>query len=206
MEVKLLKVIFGDNVSSKEKEQKFYWDFISDSGTLILPDGITEIPDCAFKNSKDLRKITIPEGVTSIGTDAFVGCTNLTEIVLPESISSIGIDAFGDCKNLQKINIPENLQYFSGDQLIWSRKLPLLCRGNKLICYYSAAGEISLPQGITVIGSYAFYKCSDLTKIILPENLGTISFRAFTHCSKLTEINFPEKLTAIGASAFERCS
>lgn len=92
MEVKLLKVIFGDNVSSKEKDQKFYWDFISDSGTLILPDGITEIPDCAFKNCKDLRQIIIPEGVTSIGTDAFVGCTNLTEIVLPESISSIGID------------------------------------------------------------------------------------------------------------------
>lgn len=52
----------------------------------------------------------------------------------------------------------------------------------------------------------AFYKCSDLTKIILPENLESISFWAFTHCSKLTEINFPEKLTAIGASAFERCS
>ena len=59
MEVKLLKVIFGDNVSSKEKDQKFYWDFISDSGTLILPDGITEIPDCAFKNCKDLLQIII---------------------------------------------------------------------------------------------------------------------------------------------------
>ncbi|MGM9599432.1 MAG: leucine-rich repeat domain-containing protein [Faecousia sp.] len=43
--------------------------------TVILPDGLTSIGNCAFYSFTRLTKITIPSTVTSIGSSAFAGCT-----------------------------------------------------------------------------------------------------------------------------------
>lgn len=52
----------------------------------------------------------IPEGVTEIGENAFRGCTGLTAIELPDSVIEIGCYAFSGCVYLQEINFPASLK------------------------------------------------------------------------------------------------
>lgn len=66
--------------------------------------------------------------------------------------------------------------------------------------------NISLPEGLTSIGDYAFFGCSRLTSISLPESLTGIGYAAFSNCAKLTDINLPESCTSIDSLAFQYCS
>ncbi|MCR4952804.1 MAG: leucine-rich repeat domain-containing protein, partial [Treponema sp.] len=59
-------------------------DFSKDFSSLILPEGITDIGDEAFKNCTSLKSLTIPTSVESMAPDAFLGCSNLTNLKVSE--------------------------------------------------------------------------------------------------------------------------
>ena len=63
-----------------------------------------------------------------------------------------------------------------------------------------------IPEGVKRIGGYAFWKCENLTKIRLPQTLTTIGARAFLDCRSLTSIIIPDSVTEIGDGAFWGCS
>ena len=65
---------------------------------------------------------------------------------------------------------------------------------------------ITIPEGVTSIGSYAFYYCRSLTSITLPEGVTSIGSYAFSGCSSLTAITLPEGVTSIGDCAFRDCT
>lgn len=50
----------------------------------------------------------------------------------------------------------------------------------------SGITHIDIPNGVTVIGEYAFWFCSSLTSINIPDNVTTIGVDAFRGCSNLT--------------------
>ncbi len=73
--------------------------------------------------------------------------------------------------------------------------------------------SVTLPNGLTSIGSYAFSVSgvylsglTHLTNITLPATLKTIGSGAFQKCSGLTSITIPSGVTSIGDSAFSGCS
>ena len=72
---------------------------------LVIPEGVTAIPDYAFYYCDDITSISLPEGVTSIGSYAFNGCTSLTSISLPEGLTSIGSYAFSSCSALGELHL-----------------------------------------------------------------------------------------------------
>ena len=65
---------------------------------------------------------------------------------------------------------------------------------------------VSLPQGLTSIGNYAFYDCSSLASIIIPNSITSIGDYAFYTCFSLTSIAIPESVINIGEKAFASCS
>ena len=69
----------------------------------------------------------------------------------------------------------------------------------------TAFNPSSLPEGLTSIGKYAFYGCSNLALTTLPESLTNIGSLAFNLCSNLALTTLPESLTSIGANAFNLC-
>lgn len=61
--------------------------------------------------------------------------------------------------------------------------------------------SVVLPDGITEIGNYAFYRCSALESVVLPANLKTIGAQSFD-ATKLSTVNIPAGVTTINNKAF----
>ncbi len=64
---------------------------------------------------------------------------------------------------------------------------------------------ISVWEGVTSIGSYAFQANRYLDEVALPSTLTKINRNAFANCESMFMINFPTNLTTIGAYAFHNC-
>lgn len=71
-------------------------------GVGIIPTGVKEIENEAFKGCTELTSITFPKGVKKIGEEAFAECESLTSITLPAHIT-----------NIDELDIPE------GTRIIW---------------------------------------------------------------------------------------
>ena len=69
----------------------------------------------------------------------------------------------------------------------------------------SVAKEIEIEEGITSVGSRAFFGAVLAEKIEIAESVTAIGERAFAQCSSVTEIALPEALTTLGDGAFEGC-
>jgi hypothetical protein len=108
-----------------------------------------------------------------------------------------------DSTKIKEISLPGNITYiqydasYNNDSQSWEYFYPFEC--TSLI-------SITLPESLTKIGSYAFYKCSSLISIDIPEGVTSIGYEAFYGCSSLTSITLPESLTKIGSYAFSKCS
>lgn len=72
--------------------------------------------------------------------------------------------------------------------------------------YRNNITSVNLPNGLTSIGSYAFYGCEKLTNVDIPNTVSVLGFQAFCNCSSLSNITIPDGLTYINVSAFSGCS
>ncbi len=70
----------------------------------------------------------------------------------------------------------------------------------------SAVTSVSMPEGITSIGTSAFSGCGNLESVTLPESLTTLGNDAFRSCSSLKTIKIPSGVTAIPDFCFGNCS
>lgn len=66
--------------------------------------------------------------------------------------------------------------------------------------------NVTLPEGLKVIGKTAFGWCENLKEIVFPEGLEIIDEFAFADCSALERIILPDSVEFVGASAFHACS
>lgn len=66
--------------------------------------------------------------------------------------------------------------------------------------------HLVISEGVTSIGSMAFYDCSGIASISFPNSLKSIGNWAFCYCSGLTTITFGTGLTDIGRQAFSGCT
>ena len=65
---------------------------------------------------------------------------------------------------------------------------------------------VTLPQGITEIGSYTFYRFDTLKSILLPSGLTKIASYGFFSCKNLTSISLPESIVALAGNAIYSCT
>ena len=70
--------------------------------------------------------------------------------------------------------------------------------------YAEEIGHVSVENGVTSIGSYAFSSCSILSSVTLPVTVDDIGDNAFRD-SAITSIILPNSITRIGRYAFEDC-
>ena len=165
-----------------------------------MGNGVTSIGGDAFRYCTSLSSIVIPDGVTSIGSSAFDNCTSLTSIAIPNSVTSIGNWAFGDCESL-KFNEYSNGYYLGNNSNPYHVFIKVknssitscnIHPSTKIIAYNafnncSSLTSVVIPDGVTEIGDYAFYKTS-LTSIKIPDGVTRIGTYAFRYCTSLTAV------------------
>ena len=107
----------------------------------------------------------------------------------------------------------------NGDNATWSLddagKLTISGTGDMDIYYgngqpwYNYKDDITsvvIEDGITSIGSNAFYKYTGLTSITIPDSVTRIGHGAFQVCTSLTSVTIPDSVESIGNQAFQDCT
>ena len=66
--------------------------------------------------------------------------------------------------------------------------------------------SVSLPDGLTSIGGFAFRGCTSLSSVTIPDSVTSIGNYAFSECTSLTSVTIPDSVTTIEDSAFSGCT
>ena len=185
---------------------------------LVLPEGVTEIPDYAFYGFSSLTKITVPKSVTSIGENALIQCVlnavavtegnpsyyaegncliekaSKTVLVggngasLPSNAAAIASYAFAGC-NLPSFTFPSTIT--------------AIPRGAFEKCSFTA---LTIPNTVTYVGSSAFQGASISSLRVCADSASasgetTIDSNAFMNCG-LTDVTIGNGVKEIGYQAF----
>ena len=163
-----------------------------------IPDSVTRIGEEAFAQCHRLTKLRLPSGLTTLSDRAFSECVNLTDINIPDSITTLGDEVLSYCGSLLNISIDENSQkYLLIDGVLFSKDK------NTIILYPAGKEDDSyiIPDGVKTIRNAAF-SCCNLSDVTIPEGVTAIGDYAFSDSWNLKSIQMPESVTDIGISAF----
>ena len=158
---------------------------------VILPDGMTEIPERFFSGCTNLESVIMPSSITKIGSYSFEQLFGIKSLVLHEGITHISINAFYRCLHIEGVLIlPSTLQtldakafegcddlsgvIIQGDTSVWPSAF--LCKNLKFVyvkngCMPSFKAN-SFGAGLEVA--------------ILPDSVISIDEEAFSECNRLT--------------------
>lgn len=179
-----------------------------EGSSYALPRISKKVAPYAFQGAQKLNLITVPSGVTSIGAGAFYGCANLQKLILPFAGTSATTGVMRDIVDANGRGKLESLvitggqlraQAFYGLSILRNLELPIPTEEIPDRCFYGCSslqqivftgddfpskdGEIQIPDGITRIGSQAFYSCEALTQVHIPASVTAIGDRAFAYCT-----------------------
>jgi hypothetical protein len=139
--------------------------------------------------------------VGKIKKGAFSGCPDLNSVTVPASIEVIE-NAFQEASNLTAIFVSENNPiYSSGEGVLFNKDYTdLLCfpRGKK--------GNYTIPNSISAIRPYHFYRCSGLESVFIPDNVASIGEGAFSECTHLSSVRLSARISIIENATFYTCS
>lgn len=174
--------------------------------SVILPEGMENISNSAFRNCYSLKNINFPKSLISIGDYAFYECSVLPAVTLPEGLISIGDHAF---IGVRSVNLPESLVSI-GDSAFLSIKglsmksdMPNLTSIGDFAFGASSIQAVNLPN-VEKIGCGAFW-ASDLKTITLSQKIDRLEPEVFKACYMMTSIDIPSSVTSIGYEAFAGC-
>lgn len=185
------------------------WECFTD-GELVIS-GTGAMYDYSYNNCPwnlyidDIKSVVIGDGVTTIGSHAFKDFTGLTSAAISNSITIIGNSAFYNCVSLKELTIPASARIYNSSNSFYNcsniEKITLI-KGDGTVQNYSSSSyastpwyqsrdaikEIVIEDGVTSVGSYMFYSCSNLINITLPLSVQSIGNNAFADCNKLEKL------------------
>ena len=126
------------------------------AGTLVIPDGITEIKASIFAGVVDITDIDWND-VEVVNEYAFAYCLGLDKVDISDNIKSLGGYAFRCSKNITEVNISENSQ--------------LTHMGNGVFYGLANIKTLYIPVGITRLETPALvWECKSIESLVFADN------------------------------------
>ncbi len=191
-------------------------------GDFATPKTLIDIGDHAFRGTK-ITSAFIPDDNKLdliIGIGVFEECEVMEKIDVPflgasygdEDIYWIGYIFGAGAPNANATYIPQSLRTYiahEGGLLELTCGTPANIGSSKPTGYYKMEKtnieNITLPEGITSIGQWAFYKCVNLKSVTIPDSVTNINSWAFYNCSSLESLTIPDSVKVIGNETFYNC-
>lgn len=145
------------------------------------------VKDKTFFKSESLTQVDLGS-TTEIAQEAFSGCTSLGSIVFPDTLTKLGQKAFNQCTSLETVDFG---------------KLKEIGNYGFSECISLNLTNSGLPDTLETIGTYAFWKDTNLGKVAFGPALKKIDSYAFQK-SGVTEADFTKaaSLETINSYAF----
>ena len=147
---------------------------------IYLPESLTNLGSCAFRNCEKLDSIILPNGLNGIENYTFENCSSLKHVSIPSNISFIGNSAFAHCTNLTSIYLNSNAIVSGTKQ---DEGIKKIFGGQVIKCI--------LGDNVTTIGDYAFSGCKNLESVTISGSVKEIGNHAFSTCSALKKVIVP---------------
>jgi len=110
---------------------------------------------------------------------------------IPEGVAEVGPGAFASNaqRHLKQITFPNTLTTIADWAFDDCDKI----------------SDVTLHEGVYVIGMCAFRGCRSMPSINLPNSIGVMGRGALSNCTSLTSVTLPGKMTSISESLFYGC-
>lgn len=197
--------------SLKEMGYEVFTD-CSNLSSVTFTNGLKKVGERAFYRS-GLTSLALPASLDTICPYAF-SVTKINSLTIPEGVKHIDEYAFSQNELLETVyyNAPSCselkgwLGYYGSYNTTKPKKMVVGKKVKEIpadfINGFESFTEIVLPDGIEVIGTGAFYKCTCFpAKLTLPNTLKTIGGSAFGYC-KVDTVVLPKSVETIGNYAF----
>lgn len=173
---------------------------------IVIPDNIVEVSDFAFYGCRALTKLPFSETSEVKGIyDYAFAYSGITELVIPDSVVEIGayafrgarlttvkisdaqmyqliigIGAFQGCEELSEITLPFIGASFEDDDVTWFGYIFGAGAYTANNTYVPASLKtVTITEGISFVGAYAFYNLSNLEKINVPHSVSKVCYGSF---------------------------
>jgi hypothetical protein len=176
---------------------------VTDPVEVTPTNGKADIIDCLFANrAKRIASRALTLKIVDASTGGEGGGDNGGGSENPENPNAPTSGACGD-------NVTWELSKSTGSRIYdvltitGSGKME---GGSPWSAYKKQIKTVIIGEGVTSIGSSAFYGCSSLTSVNIPEHLTSIGVMTFFGCSSLKSVTIPAGVTSIGINTFHGCS
>ena len=197
----------------------------------LIPDGVEQIAEEAFRGQPYIEEIVFPDSTIAIEKRAFADCRSLREVHLGKNVKKIGIESFAYTA-IERFVLTPNARFVN--QHKWDGKTPFY--GSKLkafeldgenelytvidgilyiknswglrlkFCPPAYEGHLQIPEEVKVIGSCSCWGCTGITSLFIPEGVETIGDDAFSGCTKLESVDIDGHIDKLGSWCFAGCT
>ena len=151
--------------------------------------------------------VTNINGITTnkITSCAFAGATCLTGVqIIPATLTTIESQAFSGCSNITGVNylgtLADWIQNDLGSSILSYADGKLYIQGELL-------ESLSIPESVTKIANYAFYKLTALKgDVNIPSSVVSIGTSAFSGCTGITSVTISNETRTLSSSVFDGCT
>lgn len=196
----------------------------TDTSSIEVPAGVTQIADYAFYCSKFVESITLPNTVTSLGKESFREVYKLNNFVMPNSVLTMGEDCFSGCTLMTNFTIGTGLtrlpRYSLSETGLTQINIPsnIVSIDDSVFYNCTKLATINFSEGLEEIGAAAFYisaytgdeeiataQQGSIRTLDFPLSLKKIGNRAFSNQTKLTSVKFGN-IEEIGSAIFDNAT
>lgn len=164
-------------------------------GIIKFGEKLTIIKQLAFDNVWNLKAVILPNSVKELESNAFLGGT-LDVLHIPNSLEVFTGQSFSGCV----------IRRFTGDERVQNNGQFVVINNKVRLVAASGESSLTIPGTYNAIDSYAMWASHpDLKHLTIEDGITDIGMYAFSGCKELETVHLPQTMTNPTAFVFAYC-